>query len=70
MWDERYEIRGLLGKGSFGQVVEAWDKQEMTKVAVKIIKNKPAFREQADIEIRLLKLVAEKDPNDQHHMGA
>jgi dual specificity tyrosine-phosphorylation-regulated kinase 1 len=68
VWCDRYEVRGLLGKGSFGQVVEAWDKEEKCKVAVKIIKNKPAFREQADIEIRLLKLVGDKDPLDQHHM--
>eukprot|EP00045_Choanoeca_perplexa_P012658 m.139462 g.139462 ORF g.139462 m.139462 type:complete len:647 (-) comp16088_c1_seq7:276-2216(-) len=68
VWCDRYEVRGLLGKGSFGQVVEAWDKEEQCKVAVKIIKNKPAFREQADIEIRLLKLVSEKDPLDQYHM--
>eukprot|EP00730_Choanoeca_flexa_P014694 TRINITY_DN6520_c0_g1_i1.p1 TRINITY_DN6520_c0_g1~~TRINITY_DN6520_c0_g1_i1.p1 ORF type:complete len:462 (+),score=135.90 TRINITY_DN6520_c0_g1_i1:377-1762(+) len=67
-WNDRYEVRGLLGKGSFGQVVEAYDKVDQCKVAVKIIKNKPAFREQADIEIRLLKLVADKDPGDQHHM--
>ncbi|EDQ92209.1 uncharacterized protein MONBRDRAFT_14418 [Monosiga brevicollis MX1] len=68
LWNDRYEIRGLLGKGSFGQVVEAVDKETDTRVAVKIIKNKSAFREQARIEIELLKRVATKDPTDSYHM--
>ena len=51
---DRYEIKGLLGKGSFGQVAEAYDREMKEQVAIKIIKNKTAFRNQARIEIKLL----------------
>lgn len=69
VWCDRYEIRGVLGKGSFGQVCEALDRESNTKVAIKIIKNKSAFRAQAKIEIELLEAIKQADKDDQHHMG-
>lgn len=53
----RYEIDSLIGKGSFGQVVRAYDHVSHCPVAIKIIKNKKAFHSQAHIEVRLLKLI-------------
>lgn len=35
----RYEVKKLLGKGSYGQVAEGFDKVENRKVAIKRIKN-------------------------------
>ena len=49
VWFDRYEIKGMLGKGSFGQVAEAFDRTKNCRVAIKIIKNKRAFRNQAKI---------------------
>ena len=66
---ERYEIKQLLGKGSFGQVCEAYDQRERKKVAVKIIKNKTAFRNQAKIEIKLLQEMNSHDPENKFHIG-
>ena len=43
---DRYEIDSLIGKGSFGQVVKAFDHQEECHVAIKIIKNKKPFLHQ------------------------
>lgn len=43
----RYEIECVLGKGSFGQVVKAIDLETNEDVAIKVIKNKPAFFKQA-----------------------
>ncbi|XP_064296264.1 dual specificity tyrosine-phosphorylation-regulated kinase 1B-like [Phalacrocorax carbo] len=60
-WLDRYEIDSLIGKGSFGQVVKAYDHQAHEWVAIKIIKNKAAFLNQAQIELRLLQLM------NQHH---
>eukprot|EP00051_Salpingoeca_urceolata_P018357 m.257069 g.257069 ORF g.257069 m.257069 type:complete len:463 (+) comp19179_c0_seq3:314-1702(+) len=68
VWQDRYEIRGILGKGSFGQVAEAFDRTENKRVAIKIIKNKTAFRNQAKIEIRLLEEMNQADPTDVHHV--
>lgn len=42
----RYEVTGMLGKGSFGQVVQAWDHKNQQAVAVKIIRNKQRFHKQ------------------------
>lgn len=68
VWQDRYEIRGLLGKGSFGQVAEAYDRLLHQKVAVKIIKNKTAFRNQAKIEIKLLEDMNTADVDDTRHV--
>lgn len=54
---DRYEIDSLIGKGSFGQVVKAFDHEEQVQVAIKIIKNKKPFLNQAQIEVRLLEMM-------------
>jgi len=53
----RYKIEHTIGKGSFGQVAKAYDTVEEEHVAIKIIKNKRAFYDQALIEIHLLELM-------------
>lgn len=63
----RYEIDSLIGKGSFGQVVRAYDHVARCYVAIKIIKNKKAFLDQAQIEVRLLKLIRQFQ-NEQHEL--
>lgn len=65
MLGTKYRVAESLGKGSFGQVVSAVDITTGQRVAVKVIKNKEAFRRQARTEIRLLQTLNEKDPSDQ-----
>ncbi|XP_030067368.1 dual specificity tyrosine-phosphorylation-regulated kinase 1A isoform X5 [Microcaecilia unicolor] len=60
-WMDRYEIDSLIGKGSFGQVAKAYDHYDQEWVAIKIIKNKKAFLNQAQIELRLLELMNKND---------
>jgi dual specificity tyrosine-phosphorylation-regulated kinase 2/3/4 len=50
----RYEVVGCLGKGSFGQVLRCRDHCTGEYVAVKIIRNKKRFHQQAHVEIKLL----------------
>jgi dual specificity tyrosine-phosphorylation-regulated kinase 2/3/4 len=50
----RYEITGMLGKGSFGQVAQCRDHATGENVAIKIIRNKKRFHHQALIEIKVL----------------
>jgi len=64
-----FRVEESMGKGSFGQVVSAVDTRTGTKVAVKVIKNKEAFRRQARTEIKLLELLNRKDPDDQWCLG-
>lgn len=57
----RYEIVKTLGRGSFGQVVECFDYKRQEKVALKIIKNKKRFHQQAAVEIKILQKLREND---------
>ena len=47
----------MLGQGTFGQVAKCWDAETNNYVAVKVIKNQPAFYQQAIMEVSLLSLV-------------
>ena len=64
----RYEIDSLIGKGSFGQVVKAYDEVEQSQVAIKIIKNKKPFLQQAQIEYKLLEMMNRADAEDKYHV--
>ena len=43
LFNDRYEVSSVIGKGSFGQVVKAYDNQRGESVAIKIIKSKKPF---------------------------
>lgn len=62
----RYEIVKVLGSGSFGQVLLVRDHKMNTNCALKIIRNKARFHQQALIEVEILKLISEKDCNEQY----
>lgn len=55
----RYEIVDVLGKGSFGQVVRCIDHKTGGLVAVKIIRNKKRFHQQALVEVNILQKLRE-----------
>ncbi|EIW71932.1 hypothetical protein TREMEDRAFT_41420 [Tremella mesenterica DSM 1558] len=64
----RYEVVGILGKGSFGQVVQCRDHKTGVSVAVKIIRNKKRFHQQALVEVKILQDLVQWDPEDKHFM--
>lgn len=51
------------------QVVKAYDYQEKEEVAIKIIKNKKPFLNQAQIEVQLLELMNSHDPDSKFYIG-
>ena len=55
----RYEIVDILGKGSFGQVVRCIDHKSGVLVAIKIIRNKKRFHQQALVEVDILQKLRE-----------
>nr|CAD7585718.1 unnamed protein product [Timema genevievae] len=65
---DRYEIDSLIGKGSFGQVVKAFDHEEQCQVAIKIIKNKKPFLNQAQIEVKLLEMMNKADADNKYYI--
>ncbi|CAM0944896.1 unnamed protein product [Alopecurus aequalis] len=67
--DRRYIVQEMLGQGTFGQVAKCWDAETNSYVAVKVIKNQPAFYQQAIMEVSLLSMLNDRfDPDDQHHI--
>lgn len=66
--DYRYEIISLLGQGSFGQVLKWYDHKLKEKWALKIIRNKQKFHDQALVEVKVLQALKENDPNDEKHI--
>jgi len=54
----------LLGQGTFGKVVEAFDTKRNLAVAVKTIRADPKYREASKTEIRIVELIRERDPEN------
>ncbi|CAN1246429.1 Dual specificity protein kinase YAK1 homolog [Linum grandiflorum] len=65
----RYIVKDVLGQGTFGQVAKCWVVETNSFVAVKIIKNQPAYYQQALVEVSILTMLNKKyDPEDKHHI--
>jgi serine/threonine protein kinase len=56
----RYEVLGILGKGSFGQVLKCSDHKHKVLRAVKMIRNKRRFHQQALVEVKILEHLRDK----------
>ena len=54
---DRYLILDILGQGTFGQVVKCQNMKTHEVVAVKVVKNKPAYFNQSMMEVTILELV-------------
>ncbi|GJE85514.1 ual-specificity kinase family protein [Phanerochaete sordida] len=62
----RYQTVRLLGQGTFGKVVEAIDTDTNKRVAIKIIRAIPKYRDASKIEVRVLQKLKERDPTNKH----
>ena len=68
LFANRYNLHGRIGKGSFGQVVSAYDNRDKCEVAIKIIKSKRAFYNQAQTEKELLQLISRSEGSSTHNL--
>ncbi|KAK3799321.1 hypothetical protein RRG08_048828 [Elysia crispata] len=61
----RYEVaeKPNLGKGTFGQVIKAFDHKERIFVALKLVRNERVYLKQAREELRVLQVLRKQDPN-------
>ncbi|WOL01359.1 serine/threonine-protein kinase AFC2 isoform X1 [Canna indica] len=57
----RYKIHGKMGEGTFGQVLECWDREREEMVAIKIVRGINKYREAAMIEIDMLQQLGKCD---------
>ncbi len=64
----RYEVEGLLGKGSFGQVLRCRDHKSKSLCAVKMVRNKSKFHQQALVELKVLGALKSADESDTRHI--
>lgn len=60
----RYEVLKIIGKGSFGQVVKAYDHRNHEHVALKMVRNEKRFHRQAQEEIRILSHLRKQDESN------
>ena len=60
------QIFKLLGQGTFGKVVEAFDRRRRTKCAIKIIRSVQKYRDASRIELRVLSTLAQNDAENRN----
>jgi dual-specificity kinase len=60
--NSRYSVEKLLGDGTFGRVLGAYDRQEDRAVAIKVIRDVKRYIENAKIEADILSDIRKVDP--------
>jgi len=65
-----YEVLEFLGRGTFGQVVKCWKRHTNELVAVKISKDHPSYKKQAEIEVNILSLLMQEDSEEHNFVRA
>ncbi|XAR64475.1 Dual-specificity kinase [Bertholletia excelsa] len=58
---QRYKILRKIGEGTFGQVLECWDREAKEMVAIKVVRSIKKYREAAMLEIEVLQLLGRYD---------
>lgn len=57
------KIQSKIGEGTFGQVLECWDREKKEMVAIKIVRGIKKYREAAMIEVEVLQQLGKHDKN-------
>ena len=55
------QVHRLLGQGTFGKVVEAYDQKTKSRCAIKIIRSVQKYRDASRIELRVLQTLSQND---------
>eukprot|EP00002_Diphylleia_rotans_P029147 TRINITY_DN5919_c0_g1_i1.p1 TRINITY_DN5919_c0_g1~~TRINITY_DN5919_c0_g1_i1.p1 ORF type:complete len:731 (-),score=151.59 TRINITY_DN5919_c0_g1_i1:234-2426(-) len=64
----RYQVQHYLGSAAFCKALKCLDLKTGKSVCVKIVKNKKSYIDQSLDEIKLLRLLNQRDAYDQHHI--
>jgi len=65
--NDRFKILAPLGEGTFGKVLECYDRVKQEYCAVKVIRNVPKYKAAAKIEVDVLKEIGRRDERDEFH---
>ncbi|KGN62838.1 serine/threonine-protein kinase AFC3 [Cucumis sativus] len=57
----RYKILSKMGEGTFGRVLECWDRQTREYVAIKVVRSIRKYRDAAMVEVDILKHLAQNE---------
>ncbi|XP_038699923.1 serine/threonine-protein kinase AFC3 isoform X1 [Tripterygium wilfordii] len=57
----RYKILSKMGEGTFGRVLECWDRQTREHVAIKVVRSIRKYREAAMTEVDILQHLTKND---------
>mmetsp|Transcript_10820 Transcript_10820/g.32467 ORF Transcript_10820/g.32467 Transcript_10820/m.32467 type:complete len:449 (-) Transcript_10820:2900-4246(-) len=63
----RYKILSKMGEGTFGRVLECWDRKHKSYCAIKVVRNIKKYRDAAMIELEVLKTLEANDPEGEWH---
>ncbi|GJJ75334.1 dual-specificity kinase [Entomortierella parvispora] len=63
----RYKIIRLLGQGTFGKVVECYDRETGRYCAIKVIRAVQKYRDASKIEARVLNTLKKSDPKNSYN---
>ena len=66
----RYEVVKQRGRGAFGVVIRCVDHAhpEKEQIALKVLKNKKKLHKQGKIEIKILSMLHDDDPEDKRNV--
>jgi dual specificity tyrosine-phosphorylation-regulated kinase 2/3/4 len=64
----RFEIRAVIGKGAFGQVLRCYDHKTNVTVALKVIVNTQLMHEQGRVECSILQHLNKADRDNSRHI--
>jgi len=65
--NDRFKILAPLGEGTFGKVLECYDRVKQEYCAVKVIRNVPKYKAAAKIEVDVLEEIGRRDERDEFH---
>lgn len=57
---DRYKILDEIGEGTFGKVLECWDRRYEERVAIKVVRNVERYRDGAEQEIEILRAISRR----------
>lgn len=63
--DGRYKVLGLAGQGTFGTVLECWDRKYSERVAMKVVRSVKRYLDAAYVEIDILDKIRQSDREKQ-----